>query len=286
MFSFISFYQNIPLHVRPEIFNGLPIRWYSLAYIVAFALVIILTHHRRKTESKYKNYNQKVVDDALTYIVIGTILGARLGFVLFYDPGYYLSNPLEIFLPFSMADGFHFTGISGMSYHGGVIGIPLILFYYCRTRRLPFTHFIEMFIPTVPIGYMFGRIGNFMNGELYGRITNVPWGMYFYQYAGSIKKPYPFLRHPSQLYEAFFEGLILFLILWLPRKKINTNGYLTAMYLGGYGIFRFIIEFFREPDDLFKNPGNAAGTVIGMFTMGQVLCVLMIISAVSIFYVQ
>ena len=130
---------------------------------------------------------------------------------------------------------------------------------------------MDLFVPGIPLGYTWGRLGNFMNAELYGRVTDAPWGMYFYENAP--------LRHPSQLYEAFFEGIFLSAVLWSIRKKAWPPGYMTSFYIFGYGFVRFFIEFFRQPDKQFRNPGDSLGTVLGFMTMGQVLCLLMMVAS-------
>jgi phosphatidylglycerol:prolipoprotein diacylglycerol transferase len=208
----------------------------------------------------------------LLWTILGLIVGARLGYVLFYNFSYYLSHPLEILLPFEFSGGIRFVGISGMSYHGGAIGVLLATLIFCRKRAISFWNILELFSPAVPLGYTFGRIGNFINGELYGRRTDVPWGMYFP--LDSLHQ----LRHPSQLYEAFFEGLVLFAILWSIRRRSPFDGFLFAAYLFGYGFVRFFIEFFREPD---VQLGLIFG---GVFTMGQALCLLMMAAGVLIYF--
>jgi phosphatidylglycerol:prolipoprotein diacylglycerol transferase len=201
------------------------------------------------------------------------MIGARLGYVLFYNLTYYVSHPLEIILPFSFTGGFHYTGIGGMSYHGGLVGIVIASVIFCRKNTLSFWHFSELFIPAIPLGYTCGRIGNFINGELYGRVTTGPWGMYFpLDRTGQ-------LRHPSQLYEAFFEGIFLFLILWSLKKKSMFNGFLFSLYLIGYGFVRFFIEFVRQPDDHL-------GFIVGPFTMGQILCFAMIFAGLLLFFLK
>jgi phosphatidylglycerol:prolipoprotein diacylglycerol transferase len=176
-----------------------------------------------------------------------------LGYVLFYNLGEYIKNPLEIFAVWH----------GGMSFHGGLIGTLLAGVYVTKRYKLDFWLYSDLIIVTAPIGLGLGRIGNFINGELYGRVTTLPWGMVFP--AGG-----PLPRHPSQLYEAFFEGLLLFFILWYMKNRIDTKGRLTAAFLLLYGIFRFFIEFFREPDPQL-------GFILGPFTMGQILCIAMII---------
>lgn len=269
----INFWQHIPEQINPNIIQigQFQIRYYGLMYIIAFSIVYLLTLYRIKNE-RYA-YSKELIQDCFVWAILGLMLGARLGYVLFYNLNFYISHPLEIILPFSFTDGFRFTGLAGMSYHGGLIGILLATVLFCHKNKINFRHFADLFIPAIPLGHTFGRIGNFINGELYGRVTTKPWGMYF---------PLDMtnqLRHPSQLYEAFFEGVFLFIILWSIRKKSAVNGLLLPLYLIGYGLVRFFIEFVREPDPQL-------GSVIGFLTMGQILCLCMIVSGVGIFYVR
>jgi phosphatidylglycerol:prolipoprotein diacylglycerol transferase len=206
----------------------------------------------------------------MTYMILGLIIGARLGYVLFYHLSYYLRHPLEIILPFSYSNGFQFTGISGMSYHGGLIGAIIATGFYVHKSKIDFWNLADLFLPAIPLGYTFGRLGNFINGELFGRVTSAPIGMYF------PLAPDKQLRHPSQLYEAFFEGIFLFLVLWSVRKIKMPRGAMLALYLIGYGIVRFFIEYFREPD-------AHLGFVILFFSMGQILCALMVASGIILF---
>jgi phosphatidylglycerol:prolipoprotein diacylglycerol transferase len=160
-----------------------------------------------------------------------------------------------------------------MSYHGGAIGVLVVSLIFCRRYSIDFWNLADLFCPAVPLGYTFGRIGNFINGELFGRATDVPWGMFF-PLDSSLQ-----LRHPSQLYEAFFEGIVLFVLLWSIRKKSPFDGFLFSLYIIGYGVVRFFIEFFREPD-------GQLGFVLGGLTMGQLLCVLMILAGLGIFMLR
>jgi phosphatidylglycerol:prolipoprotein diacylglycerol transferase len=258
-------WQHIPEHIVPYIIKvgQFEIRYYGLMYIVAFATVYLLSMHRLKHE-RY-SYEKITVENYFVWAILGLMLGARLGYVLFYNAAYYLSHPLEIILPFSFSGGLHFTGLAGMSYHGGLIGVITATVIYCRKHALPFWSFTDFLIPSIPLGYTFGRIGNFINGELYGRATDSPIGMYF---------PLDMtnqLRHPSQLYEAFFEGIVLFLALWSIRKKKVFPGFFLSLYIIGYGAVRFFIEFVREPD-------SHIGYYLGFLTMGQILCLLMILA--------
>lgn len=266
-------WQHLPEHINPNIFEfgSFQIRYYSLMYIIAFMLTYILATYR----IKHENYEYKTEDvqDFFIWAIVGLIFGARLGYVFFYNFDYYMRHPLEIILPFEFAHGMRYVGISGMSYHGGAIGVFLASIIFCHKRQIHFWRFADLLCPTIPLGYTFGRIGNFINGELYGKITSMPWGMYF---------PLDFthrLRHPSQLYEAFFEGIVLFIILWSIRKKGSFEGFLLALYLIGYGLIRFIIEFFREPD-------TQIGLIWGILSMGQILCILMVLIGVCIYMIR
>ena len=263
MDRFLVFWQHIPEHINPNLIEigSLQIRYYSLMYIVAFFITYLLVVYRIQSEKL--DYSKEAVQDYFIWAIIGLLLGGRLGYVLFYNFGYYLSHPLAIIFPFDISDGFRYVGISGMSYHGGLAGVVLATIMFCRKRGIRFFHFADLLCSAIPLGYTFGRIGNFINGELYGRATDYAWGMYF------PLDPFFQLRHPSQIYEALFEGIVIFIILWSIRKKKHFEGLIFSFYLIGYGIARFFIEFAREPD--FQ-----VGFVAGIVTMGQVLCLLMI----------
>ena len=265
MLDFIAAWQHIPANLNPNLFQigAFQLRYYSLMYLAAFLCTYLLVMRRIRREGY--PYTAEQIQDYFVWAILGVIVGGRLGYVLFYNLGYYLRHPLEILFPFEFTGGFHFIGISGMSYHGGAIAVLAASIVFCRKRKIDFWRFADLFCPAVPLGYTFGRIGNFINGELYGRATDVPWGMVF------PLDPLHLLRHPSQLYEAFFEGIVLFAVLWLIRRKSPFDGALFAFYLIGYGVIRFFIEFFREPD-------AQLGFVLGPFSMGQLLCFLMIAS--------
>lgn len=264
MSSFWQWWQHIPEHLDPVIFSigSFKLQYYGLMYVVAFALTYVLVAYRLKHERRFQVTNEQV-QALITYMMLGVIIGARLGYVLFYNLSYFIKHPLEIFLPFNFSDGIKFTGITGMSFHGGLICVILFAWLYCRKNNLRFLEMADLFIPAIPLGYTFGRLGNFINGELYGRITTAPIGMMFPQATGSA------LRHPSQLYEAFFEGIFLFVLLWSLRRRVRMPGAMLGLYLIGYGTVRFFIEFFRQPD-------AHLGFVLSSFSMGQVLCLLMI----------
>ena len=264
MVEFWSWWQHLPQHISPVIFQigSFKLQYYGLMYLVAFAITYGLVLYRLKREDRFRITRQQV-NDLTTVIILGLMVGARLGYVVFYNLPYFLKHPLEIFLPFEFSNGITFTGISGMSYHGGLIGILIAAGLYVRRNGLDLREVADLYIPGIPLGYTFGRLGNFINGELYGRITSAPIGMYF------PLAPERALRHPSQLYEAFFEGVFLFAVLWSVRKARAPRGAMLAFYLAGYGVVRFFIEFFREPD-------AHLGFVVGIFSMGQVLCAAMI----------
>jgi phosphatidylglycerol:prolipoprotein diacylglycerol transferase len=272
--NFVDFWQHLPSKIDPSIFSigSFQVRYYSLMYIVAFALTYLLVAYRLRTE-KFP-CTKETIQDLMVWGILGLILGGRLGYVFFYNFEYFVKHPLEIFLPFSFANGMRFVGISGMSFHGGLIGVVLAAAMFCTIHRIRFWDIIDLFVPCVPLGYTFGRIGNFINGELWGRATDVAWGMYF---------PLDMtrtLRHPSQLYEAFFEGIFLFVILWALRKKRPFEGAFLAYYLMGYGAVRFFIEYVREPD-------AHIGLYFGLITIGQILCLAMILAgAVLYFYLK
>jgi phosphatidylglycerol:prolipoprotein diacylglycerol transferase len=273
MDRFLVFWQHIPEHINPNLIEigSLQIRYYSLMYIVAFFITYLLVVYRIQSEKL--DYSKETVQDYFIWAIIGLLLGARVGYVLFYNLEFYLSHPLAIIFPFDISDGFRYVGISGMSYHGGLIGAAVATVVFCWKRGIRFFHFADLLCSAIPLGYTFGRIGNFINGELYGRATDHAWGMYF------PLDPFFQLRHPSQLYEALFEGIVLFVILWSIRKKNYCDGCIFSLYLIGYGIARFFIEFAREPD--FQ-----VGLIAGTVTMGQVLCLFMIAFGIALILIR
>lgn len=274
MTDFLHFWQNLPAQMNPVLFSfgSFAVRWYGMMYLIAFAVVYLLTRYRLDTEKL--PFNRAFVGDALTWAMGGVVIGGRLGYIIFYGMDSFLADPLGSLLPWvSAPGGCRFTGVTGMSYHGGVIGVTLALLLFSRSQKTGFFKTFDLLIPAVPLGYTFGRIGNFINGELYGRVTEAAAGMYF-PLAPTVE-----LRHPSQLYEALFEGVVLFTILWLLRRKSPFPGFLSAIYLFGYGFFRFFIEYFREPD-------AQLGFVLFNFSMGQVLCFIMMLAGIAIYVVQ
>ena len=289
---------NFPSWLKPEIIPGLPFRWYGLMYLVAFGIAFLLCR------AQIRERNFPISDDDFSGLffwgILSLVAGARIFATLVYDTNpMYRRAPWLIFWPFQNGK---FTGLLGMSYHGGVIGAILALFIYSIRRRYDFRETGDMVTAGIPLGYTFGRLGNFINAELYGRVTGSSFGMIFPGAELSAKEPwvrqiaeklgYSTLsnyvnlpRHPSQLYEAFFEGIVTWLIIWSLRNKKPFKGFIMGIYLISYGFFRFIIEYFREPDaglgyriTLVKNniPPALFSSVFN-FTTGQVFCFAMIV---------
>ncbi len=262
-------YIQYPEWLHPEIIPGFPVRWYGLMYLVAFVIAFFLLR-KQMAERDIPSPNDEAMN-LITWGIIGLLLGARIFATIVYDDTVlYLTHPWLIFWPFD--SHMHFTGFQGMSYHGGVIGGALgVLFYSIRHKQSFFAN-ADMMVTAIPFGYFFGRIGNFINAELYGRVTDSPIGMMF----PGQDQP----RHPSQLYEAFFEGLFLGILMWFVFRKMKLkDGVRTGLYLFCYGFIRFFIEYFREPDaDL--------GFILLNFTMGQLLCLLMMMIGVSFILIR
>ncbi len=265
MEQFWQWWQHLPTHIDPVLFQIGPVRlqYYGLMYLVAFGLTYFLVIRRIKSETRWTVTTEQV-QSLMTALILGVLIGGRLGYVLFYNFSYYLQHPLEIILPFNFSNGVTFTGIAGMSFHGGLLGVIIAGWIFSRKQPGLFFELMDLFVPAVPLGYTFGRIGNFINGELYGRVTEKSWGMFFPLAADNQ------LRHPSQLYEAFFEGLFLFAILWFMKNRIKTPGAILGIYFIGYGAVRFFIEYVRQPDDHL-------GFIFGHLSMGQILCLAMMI---------
>lgn len=235
----------------------LAIRWYSLAYIAGILLGwrYIVSLSARKPGV----IDAAAIDDLIVWLVFGIILGGRIGYVLFYKPGYYLMNPIEA----------AYVWEGGMSFHGGALGVILAMALFARKRGIDFLRLADMVACAVPIGLFFGRIANFINGELFGRPSDVAWAVVF-------PRGGPEPRHPSQIYESFLEGLVLFLILaalWRYTRLRDRPGALGGVFLLGYGAFRLFVEFFREPD-------AHLGFLFGGVTMGQLLSLPLVIVGV------
>jgi phosphatidylglycerol:prolipoprotein diacylglycerol transferase len=239
-------FDPIAFHIGP-----VAVRWYGLMYLVAFVLVLVLGKIRAR-RNLLTGWHPRDVDDMLFYGVFGVIIGGRLGYVLFYKPLYYLAHPLEIVQVW--------TG--GMSFHGGFLGVLLALWVFARNRNKRWLDVTDFVAPLVPLGLAAGRLGNFINGELVGRVTDVPWAMVFPQVD-------MLPRHPSQLYQLALEGVLLFLFLWWYSSRPRPTGAVSGMFLVGYGALRFIAEFAREPDSFL-------GLLAGGLSMGQWLSLPMI----------
>ncbi|GHV81653.1 prolipoprotein diacylglyceryl transferase [Spirochaetia bacterium] len=294
---------QFPSWLSPEVIPGLPIRWYGLMYIVAFGIAYLL--YRKQVRERNFPMTEDDIIMLFTWGIAGLIIGARVFSTLVYETSdIYRREPWLIFWPFR---GGKFTGLAGMSYHGGVIGCIIGVIFYSIRYRKDFRELTDMLCAGIPLGYTFGRLGNFANGELYGRVTTGPMGMIFpnaekYSAAETwvrevaektgiaISSPTAMLnlpRHPSQLYEALFEGVVLWAIIWLVRKHKPFTGFLTGLYIGGYGLVRFVLEYFREPDaDLgyrieFVRNGipPALFSSLFNFTTGQIFNFVMIVVA-------
>jgi phosphatidylglycerol:prolipoprotein diacylglycerol transferase len=236
----------------------LAVRWYGLTYLIGFGLIWLVGRYaiRRRAHSAW-TYND--LDDVLFYGIVGTILGGRFGYVLFYKFGDYITEPWRIF----------YLWEGGMSFHGGFLGVIIALAWYAHTRRRRWLAITDFIAPLVPLGLASGRIGNFINAELWGRASEVPWAMVFPRVD---RLP----RHPSQLYEFALEGVVLFLLLWFYAAKPRPRGAVSAAFLIGYGSFRFAVEYTREPDSFL-------GLLAFGFSMGQWLSLPMVVAGLAMF---
>lgn len=242
-----NFMLNYP-NIDPNIFKIGPIalRWYGFMYLLGFtAGYWVLTWQSKHKKSL--RLSKEDIGDAVTYAAFGVILGGRIGYTLFYNFSYYFEHPLRVF----------YVWEGGMSFHGGFLGTLAAMVLYAKHKKISFYKLADLAILAIPIGLGFGRLGNFINGELFGRATDVPWCMVF-PMGG------PECRHPSQLYEALLEGLLLFFILFFLNKRKLPDGVMFWSFITGYGTFRFFVEFFREPDPQL-------GFILGPFSMGQFL---------------
>jgi len=235
------------------------VHWYGLMYLIGFALVWVLGRWRIKRGLSDLSFQD--LEDLIFYCVLGVVIGGRLGYVIFYQPSQYLAHPIEVF----------YLWQGGMSFHGGLIGVVLVLLLFARKKKRRLLEIGDFIAPLIPLGLAAGRLGNFINGELWGRPTTLPWGMVFPQTGDGIA------RHPSQLYEMGLEGLALFAILWWFARKPRPLGQVSAVFLMGYGIFRFLVEFTRAPDAFL-------GLLTGGLSMGQLLSLPMIIIGAIIFF--
>jgi len=234
------------------------IHWYGLTYLAAFGLFLWLaTLRTRQPQWARAGWTRRDVEDLLFYGVLGVVIGGRLGYALFYKPGHYAQHPLELLMVWK----------GGMSFHGGLLGVLVAMALFGRSRQRSFLEVTDLIAPCVPTGLACGRIGNFINGELWGRAADpsLPWAMVFPQAGDGIP------RHPSQLYQFALEGLLLFVLLWFYARRPHPVGRVSGAFLIGYGVFRFIAEYFREPDDFL-------GLLTLGMSMGQWLCVPMVIA--------
>lgn len=234
----------------------LQVHWYGLTYLVAFLAAYMLAAYRaRQVPFVNRGWTRQHVEDLLFFCMLGVVLGGRLGYVLFYKPSYYLAHPIEIFHVWQ----------GGMAFHGGLLGVITAMAVFARQQGRHFFEVADLVAPCVPIGLAAGRIGNFINGELWGRAADpgLPWAMVFPESGSDVA------RHPSQLYQFGLEGMLLFVLLWLYARKPRQQGAVAGMFLFGYGLFRFIAEYFREPDSFL-------GLLALNMSMGQWLCVPMI----------
>ena len=261
--------QFDPVAVRIGPFFGLgplEIRWYAISYLVAFALFYWLATRRLKHQpfasiTRPAPWTRGDVEDLLFWCILGVIVGGRLGYCLFYKPDYYLANPLQVLVIWS----------GGMSFHGGLLGVIAAVLLWARARGRPWLQVTDFGVPCVPLGLASGRMGNFINGELWGRFCSpdLPWGMVFPQ-SGSLLP-----RHPSQIYQFLLEGVLLFALLWLYARKPRRMGQVSGAFLFGYGALRFAAEFFRQPDKGLEN------LALNM-SMGQWLCAPMILAGAAL----
>ena len=236
------------------------IRWYGVMYILGFTISYLLVKYQIR--KKRLGIDSAVINDLFLYLIIGLIVGARIGYVVFYNLAFYFDHPLKLLAVWE----------GGMSFHGGLIGIVLSGIIFVTKRRIDFWQLADLVAVTAPIGLGLGRLGNFINAELYGRVTSVPWGMVF-PAAGDLP------RHPSQLYEFLLEGVLLFAILWRIKDVRLTKGALFCIFVILYGIFRFFVEFFRQPDPQI-------GFIFSCLTMGQVLSISMAMVGLVLVYAR
>lgn len=272
--------------ISPEIFTislggfEFALRWYAMAYIVGILIAWRITVRAVETPRLWNAsgapMNKVQVEDFLTWAILGVIIGGRLGFVLFYQPGYYLSNPQDILKVWQ----------GGMAFHGGILGVVIAGWIYCARHNLPKLSIADVVVLGVPVGLMLGRIANFTNAELWGRETDLPWGVAFPGFEAQNCGQLVGLcaRHPSQLYEAVLEGaLLLAVLLWLAWRKdaLKMPGRITGTFFAGYGLARFLVEFVRQPDQQFISEGNPLGLALHLngygLTMGQILSLPMIL---------
>lgn len=298
-------FLNYPSWLHPDIIPGLPLRWYGLMYVFAFATTYLLFRYQLRRRRLDLTDDETV--NLFFWGIVGVLIGGRIvGTTVYETTPFYLTHPWYIFWPFNAH--MQFVGLAGMSYHGGLLGATIGIVWYCRRKKLDALEIGDIMVAGVPLGYTFGRLGNFINGELWGRATTVPWAV-LYPRAELLPANLPWVRaiaakdgipitspnqmvnlprHPSELYEAFFEGIFLWLIIWFVlRKHRPYKGFLIGAYIFGYGFIRFIIEYYREPDPGIRFPIafgphvlRAHPAYLDNFTMGQILCAMMMVTAI------
>ncbi len=263
----MTFWNNIYANFDPVAFNlfGLKVHWYGIMYVTALLLAIVVAHWIVKKDKL--PIEKDLLDSYIIWVEVGVILGARIGYILFYDPNtsYYLTQPWQIFNPFN-ANG-EFVGIAGMSYHGALLGFIIASTLFSLKHKVNQWFLLDIAAIAIPAGYIFGRIGNFLNQELIGKPTDASWGIYVNEV----------LRHPSQLYEAFLEGIVVFVIIYLYRKRKSFDGELISLYLFFYALARFSAEFFREPDV------QIGYVYFGWMSKGQEYSIFMMIFAIALY---
>lgn len=268
-----SSWNNIYNIFNPVAFNifGLQVHWYGIAYVLSLLVSLYIAKQFIKNNPKRFPISMKNLESFFIWVEIGVILGARIGYIAIYEPNsmYYFLHPWEIFNPFD-AEG-NFIGIRGMSYHGALVGFLLSSILFAYRKKQNFLLYMDLVAVSVPLGYVFGRIGNFLNQELYGRV--VPAGSIWGQKIGILVDGQ--LRYPSQLIEAFLEGLVVFIIVLVAKRLFKTQGLLIVVYGISYGIMRFIAEFWREPD-------IQMGYYFGHLSMGQILSLVMILISLGL----
>ncbi|OGI21843.1 MAG: prolipoprotein diacylglyceryl transferase [Candidatus Moranbacteria bacterium RIFCSPHIGHO2_01_FULL_55_24] len=264
----LGYWQSFPERIDPVAFalGSFPIHWYAIFFLCGWAGAFLIALSFRR--NRLPEITRSRLEDLFWWLLLGAALGARLGYALFYYPDLFLVHPFSLFSPYDRATG-EWTGISGLSFHGGIIGVGAVLFLFSKKYHISFLALADLLALAAPAVSFFGRIGNFLNGELFGRVTEIPWGMYF---SGE-----RVLRHPSALYEAFFEGILLFVFLFFARKRVGFPGGLAALYVSGYGVLRFIAEFFREPDPQL-------GYFFGIFTLGQLFSLVLAAGGTILFF--
>lgn len=237
----------------------LQFRWYGLMYVISFVIAYFVV--KGQAQKRNLPLDSEAVADLIFFMAVGVVLGGRLGYVLFYDLKAYLAQPLKIF---AIWEG-------GMSFHGGLLGVAVAGIIYASKKKIPYLQLADLAAFAAPVGLGLGRIGNFINGELYGRPTTMPWGIIFPE-GGSLP------RHPSQLYESFLEGLVLFFLVRLAARAVPVPGSAMASFLAGYGLFRSFVELFRQPD-------SQLGLFFGGVSMGQILSLPLFFAGMAMLYV-